>query len=193
MSLILASTAMVFSLASANPSPPDAATPMASAADPDGRMTGFQLNRRYGDVIQVDGRKVQRTVEYGFDYTKRTTVKKVFDADGKLLVETEEPGATLRASAAEEARLVELVRTHPQLEEKMAEPDLHIYAGGFVLQDPKHPHCWLHSRCIRVVVSKGDGSTGHVYALVDLVTDRVVEPFHAPIQTGSSNPQTARE
>ena len=162
--------------------------PIASAADPAGRLTGFQLNRRYGDVVEIDGKKVQQTFEYGFDYDKRNTVKKVFDADGRLLSETEEPQATLRASAVEQARLIELVRTHPQLAEKMAEPDLHIYAGGFVLRDAGHPHCADHSRCIRVVVSKGDGSIGHVYALVDLVTDRVVEPFHAPIQPGSMNP-----
>lgn len=171
---------------------PAIAEPIASATDPTDRMTGYQLNRRYGDVVEIDGKTAQRTIEYGFDYDKRTTVKKTFDADGRLLDESEEPSTTLRASAAEEARLVELVRTHPQLAEKMAEPGLHIYAGGFVLREPGHPYCWLHSRCIRVVVSKGDGSIRHVYALVDLVSDRVIEPFHVPTP-GSPGSKTAKE
>lgn len=159
--------------------------PIASAADPQGRMKGYQPNRRYQDVVEVDGRQVQQVIEYGFDYDKRSTVKRTFDIAGHLLDETDEPSTTLRANLAEQARLIELVRTHPQLADKMREPGLHIYAGGFVLRDIGHPYCGEGSRCIRVVVSKGDGSAGHVYALVDLVNDRVVEPFHAPIQPGS--------
>ncbi len=190
VAVVLSVSSVAVCSAQADEGKPAVDTPIASAAEPSGRMTGFQLNRRYGDVVEIDGRKVQQTVEYGFDYDKRNTVKKVFDADGQLLSETEEPSATLRANAAEQARLIELVRTHPQLATRMADPDLHIYAGGFVLREAGHPRCADHSRCIRVVVSKGDGSIGHVYALVDLVTDRVVEPFHAPIQPGSKSPHT---
>lgn len=158
--------------------------PLVSSADPAGRMRGYQPNRRYQDVFEIDGRTEQRSIEYGFDYDRKVTVRKMFDPQGRLIEEVEEPATTLRASPVEEARLVELVRTHPQLGRKMTKPGLHIYAGGFVLLDAGHPHCGLHSRCIRVVVSREDGSVGHVYALVDLVTDRVVEPFHAPIQKG---------
>jgi hypothetical protein len=162
-----------------------APVPVASAADPAGRMQGFQQARRYADVARIDGKDVRRTVEYGFDYGRHGTVRRDYDENDRLIGDELQPNVTLRANAAEEARLVELVRTHPQLASAMAEPGLIVHAGGFVLQEPGHPHCDAGSRCIRVVVSKGDGSIRHVYALVDLVSDRVIEPFHVPSQPGA--------
>lgn len=169
------------------------AVPMESAADPAGRMRGYQLVRRYDDVIHVDGERHRQTVEYGFDYDRRTTVRRIFSPDGELVQEDVLLRDTLRTNAAEDARLIELVRTHPLLAEKMAEPNLLIHAGGFVALEPGHPYCGHYSRCVRVVVSKGDGSIRHVYALVDLVSDRVIEPFVLSNVSGPSRPAKTEE
>lgn len=153
-----------------------AGQPVASAADPAGRITGFQFARKYDDVVKIDGRSVRQTVEYGFDYDRRATVRRIYDADGKLMSEDVFPAESLRANPAEEARMVELVRTHPALAERMAQPGLLIHAGGFVVREPGDPYCGIGSRCLRVIVSKGDGSIPVIHAVVDLVSDRVVYP-----------------
>ncbi len=160
-------------------SPQQPAQPLASAADPAGRMRGYQFARRYDDVVRIDGRNVQQSVEYGFDYERALTVRRIYDTAGNLQSEDEIPGESLRANPAEEARLHELVRTHPQLGPLMGEPGLHVQTSGFVMREPGDPYCDLGSRCLRYIVSKGDdGSIPHIHAVVDLVSDRVVYPFH---------------
>ena len=170
-----------------------AGAPLASSADPDGRMRGYQVLNRYDDVIKVDGASVQQTVEYGFDYDRRLTVRRFFDRAGTLIAEEELPTEFLRANDAESARMLELVRTHPQLGPLMAEPDLIVHRGGFVVREPGDPHCDLKSRCMRFIVSKPDGTTPHIHAVVDLVTDRVVYPYagnlNSPDSSGSPEKQ----
>lgn len=161
----------------ASPADEAGGSPLASAADPAGRMTGYQFARRYDDVVKVDGRDVRQTVEYGFDYDRRATVRRISAPDGTLLDEEVFPTESLRANEAESARLLELVRTHPQLGPMMAEPGLIIHRGGFVVREPNDPYCSVGSRCLRFIVSKGDGSIPHIHAIVDLVSDRVVHPF----------------
>jgi hypothetical protein len=157
--------------------PARADAPVASSADPAGRMAGYQVLNRYDDVIKVDGASVQQTVEYGFDYERSLTVRRFFDRAGTLMSEEELPTEFLRANDAESARMLELVRTHPQLGPMMAQPGLVVHRGGFVVREPGDPHCDLKSRCMRFIVSKPDGTTSHIHAVVDLVTDRVVYPF----------------
>lgn len=151
--------------------------PVASAADPAGRITGYQFARRYQDVVKVDGRTVAQTVEYGFDYDRRVTVRKIFDTSGALVAEDLFEAESLHANPAESARVRELVATHPQLGSLLAQPDLHVHAGGFVVREPGDPYCDTGSRCMRFIVSKGDGSQTVIHAIVDLVSDRVVYPF----------------
>jgi len=149
--------------------------PVASAVDPAGRMSGYQFARRYRDVVKVDGRDVRQDVEYGFDYDRRSTVRRVFDLDSRLLSEELLPGESLRANAAEEERLEALVRGHPQLGPLMAgRDDLLVHRGGFVVREAGDPWCDLGSRCLRFIVSAGDGSIPVIHAVVDLVSDRVV-------------------
>ncbi|MBX3725961.1 MAG: hypothetical protein KF823_08585 [Xanthomonadales bacterium] len=158
---------------SAHPAP--ASGPVASAVDPGGRMSGYQFARRYSDVVKLDGRDVRQDVEYGFDYDRRSTVRRVFDPDGRLLSEDLLPGESLRANAAEEARLEALVRGHPELGPLMAgRDDLLVHRGGFVVREAGDPWCDLGSRCLRFIVSAGDGSIPVLHAVVDLVSDRVV-------------------
>jgi hypothetical protein len=157
---------------------PSSPEPVASAADPAGRITGYQFARRYDDVVKIDGRDVRQTVEYGFDYDRRATVRRILDLDGRMMSEDLLP-ESLRANPAEEARMNELVRTHPQLGPMMDEPGLWVHSGGFVVRDPEDPYCHIGSRCLRYIVSKGvDGSIRHIHAVVDLVSDRVVHPFY---------------
>lgn len=150
--------------------------PVPSAADPAGRMTGYQLARRYSDVLKIDGKNVPRTIEYGFDYDKRTTVRRTYDDEGRLIAEDAKQD-TLRANDAESERMIELVRTHPALGALMDKPGLHVHAGGFVVRQAGDPYCNAESRCLRVIVSAGDGSIPVLHAIVDLVSDRVVYPF----------------
>lgn len=151
--------------------------PVASAADPAGRITGYQFARRYQDVVKVDGGSVAQTVEYGFDYDRRVTVRRIFDTEGRQVAEDLFEAESLHANAAESARVRELVETHPQLGPLMAQPNLHVHAGGFVVREPGDPYCDTGLRCLRFIVSKGDGSQTVIHAIVDLVSDRVVYPF----------------
>lgn len=151
--------------------------PVASAADPAGRITGYQFARRYQDVVKTDSGVVSQTVEYGFDYDRRVTVRRIFDADGALVAEDLFEAESLHANPAESARVRELVETHPQLGPLMTQPGLHVHAGGFVVREPGDPYCDIGSRCLRFIVSKGDGSQTVIHAIVDLVSDRVVYPF----------------
>jgi len=151
--------------------------PLASSADPAGRMTGYQFARRYDDVVKIDGRDVRQTVEYGFDYDRKATVRRITAPDGTVMSEELFPAESLRANEAESARLLELVRTHPQLGPMMSEPGLIVHRGGFVVREPDDPYCGEGSRCLRFIVSKGDGSIPFIHAIVDLVSDRVVHPF----------------
>jgi hypothetical protein len=163
--------------------------PVASAADPQGRLSGYQRVRSYADRVKVGGQIVSRTVEYGFDYERRTTVRRTSDEQGSRVVEELLPTVTLRANDAESARMIELVRTHPQLGELMRRDDLHVHAGGFVVREPGDPYCDVGSRCLRVIVSSGDGSIPVIHAVVDLVSDRVVYPEYSPV---TSRPPVAR-
>ncbi len=138
-------------------------------------MQGFQFARRYSDVVRIDGKNVQQVVEYGFDYDRASTVRRIFTPEGELISE-ELLVESLRANPAEEARLNELVRTHPTLGPLMDEPDLLVHAGGFVFRKPEDASCSKGSRCLRYIVSKGDGSVPHINAVVDLVRDLVVYP-----------------
>lgn len=147
-----------------------------SAANPAGRMQGFQFARRYSDVVRIDGKNVQQVVEYGFDYDRASTVRRIFTPQGELMSE-ELLVESLRANPAEKARLNELIRTHPTLGPLMDEPDLLVHAGGFVFRKPEDPFCSKGSRCLRYIVSKGDGSIPHINAVVDLVRDLVVYPY----------------
>lgn len=182
MTLLLASALAACAGTPPRATPADAAGhaagPVASAADPAGRLRGFQLARRYSDVVRIDGRDVQQQVEYGFDYDRAATVRRIFDVQGRLMSEDVFEAESLRANAAEEARLHELVRTHPQLGPMMEQPDLLVHSGGFVVREADDPYCGLHSRCLRYIVSRGDGSIPHIHAVVDLVSDRVVHPFY---------------
>jgi len=170
----------------ANATSPDA--PVASAADPAGRMHGYQRARDYRDVVKIDGRDVVQQVEYGFDYARGTTVRRITRDDGTPPSEEVLPTTTLRANPAETDRLLELVRTHPQLGPKMQAADLFVHGGGFVVRTPGDPYCDIGSRCIRVIVSSGDGSINILHAVVDLMSDRVVYPFY---EHSSSNHHAA--
>lgn len=146
-----------------------------SAASPAGRVRGYQFARRYSDVVRINGKPVTQLVEYGFDYDRASTVRRVFSDQGELLSE-DLLVESLRANPAEEARMHELVRTHPRLGPLMNEPGLLVHAGGFVFREPDDPFCSKASRCLRYIVSKGDGSIPHIHAVVDLVRDRIVYP-----------------
>jgi len=158
--------------------PDEIAAPVRSAADPAGRITGYQFARRYEDVVRIDGNNVHQVVEYGFDYDLARTVRRIYTPQGELVDEQPIGPESLRANPAEEARLVELVSTHPQLGPLMREPGLLVHSGGFVFREPDDPYCSRGSRCLRFIVSKGDGSIPHIHAVVDLVSDLVVYPFY---------------
>lgn len=150
--------------------------PVASSADPTGRIRGYQFNRKYDDRVKVDGQLISRTIEYGFDYDVAMTVRRTSNQGEREFSEERLPNVTLRANPAESARMIELVRSHPQLGPLMRQDDLNIHAGGFVVREAGDPYCDLGSRCLRVIVSRGDGSTPVLHAVVDLVSDRVVYP-----------------
>lgn len=153
------------------------AEPLASAANPAGRITGYQFARRYQDVVKTGSGTVSQMVEYGFDYDRRVTVRRIFTSDGTLVAEDLFEAESLHANPAESARVRELVETHPQLGPLMSRRDLLVHAGGFVVREPGDPYCDIGSRCLRFIVSTGDGSETVIHAIVDLVTDRVVYPF----------------
>jgi YD repeat-containing protein len=157
--------------------------PVASVVDPSGRMRGYEMNRRVDDVVKLDGLDVRRSVEYGFDYDRGTTLQRTYDAEGRLIEEKLLPSRALRATEREEARLRELVAGHPTLGPVMRRPGLLVHAGGFVVYRPGDPYCSAGSRCIRFIVSAGDGSEQVIHAVVDLVSDRVVYP-HYPDPSG---------
>jgi hypothetical protein len=166
--------------------------PVASAVDSAGRMRGYEMNRRVDDVVKIDGMDVRRSIEYGFDYDRGTTLQRTYDADGKLIEEKLLPSRALRATEREEARLRALVDGHPELGPIMQRPGLLVHSGGFVVYRPTDPYCSVGSRCIRFIVSAGDGSEHVIHAVVDLVSDRVVYP-HYPDPTGRYLKETGHE
>jgi hypothetical protein len=152
----------------------------ASEVSDSGRMRGVVINRRYRDFFMIDGAKVHRDIELAWDYDRGTAIRRTYDLSGKLLQTEDLPGAEMRLTAVEDERLKELIRTHPTLKHVANEPGVVIWAGGFVMRIPGDRYCDKGTRCIYATLSKDEGFTPIVRAIVDLQRDRVVYPDFDP-------------
>ncbi len=142
----------------------------------EGRMRGVVINRRYGDVFHVDGKKVRRQIELAWDYDRGTAIRRTYDESGRLLGSEDLPGAEMRLTPAEDERVKALVRGYPTLKDVAARPGVVIWAGGFVLRQPGDRWCDARTRCIHAILSSDNGVTAVAHAIVDLQRDRVVYP-----------------
>ena len=143
-------------------------------------MKGVVINRRYGDFFMIDGKKVRREIELAWDYDRGTAIRRTYDLDGTLLQTEDLPGAEMRLTAREDERLKELVHGYPTLKDVASQPGVVIWAGGFVMRIPGDRYCDTGTRCIYATLSKDDGFTPIVRAIVDLQRDRVVYPDFDP-------------
>ena len=76
-------------------------------------------------------------------------------------------------TVTEASLAIALAREEPSLHELLSAPDLNFYAG-FVLRNENDAGCKAGSRCVHVIVSRGDGQQHVAHAIVDLMTRRVV-------------------
>lgn len=149
---------------------------VASDVAEDGRMRGIVINRRYGDFFVVDGKEVRREIELAWDYDRATAIRRTYDPSGKLLQTEDLPGAEMRLTPAEDARVKALVSGYPTLKDVVKRPGVVIWAGGFVLRKPGDRWCDKGTRCIHAIMSTDNGVTAVAHAIVDLQRDRVVYP-----------------
>lgn len=156
--------------------PDEGAALVRSDVPDEGRMRGVVINRRYGDVFHVDGRKVRRQIELAWDYDRGTAIKRIYDESGRLLGSEDLPGAEMRLTPAENDRVKALVRGYPSLKGVASRPGVVIWAGGFVLRQPGDRWCDARTRCIHAILSSDNGATAVAHAIVDLQRDRVVYP-----------------
>lgn len=163
---------------------PQAAAPapelIASDVPESGRMHGIVLNRSYGDVFLIDGEEVRRKIQLAWDYDRGTAIRRTYDMQGNLLTTEDLPGAEMRLTEQENERVKDLVRGYPTLKDIANKPDVVIWAGGFVMRIPGDRYCDKGTRCIYATLSKDNGFTPIVRAIVDLQRDRVVYPDFDP-------------
>lgn len=133
----------------------------------------YQPVRRYSDVFTENGVNRKVFVEYGWDYRRGMVIETVFDDTGHELRKTDKPGFTLNFSDEELEMAIALAREEPSLKTLLAAPDLNFYAG-FVLRNANDPGCGAGSRCVHVIVSRGDGQAHVAHAIVDLMTRHVI-------------------
>ena len=152
----------------------------ATKASRDIVLPSYVVVRRYDDVFREDDRNVPVTVEYGWDYLRRSAIERVY-ARGSDTLRSERAiaGLTLNVSDAELELAFALVREEPQLATVLSQPQLNFY-GGFSYEEADDPDCGAGSRCIHVIISAGDGQRAVAHSIVDLATRRVVHPFYAP-------------
>lgn len=136
-------------------------------------LPDYQPVRRYSDVFTEDGVNRKVIVEYGWDYRRGMVIETVFDDSGHELRKADKPGFTLNFSDRELELAIALAREEPSLKSLLAAPDLNFYAG-FVLRSAEDPGCDAGSRCVHVIVSRGDGQAHVAHAIVDLMTRHVV-------------------
>ncbi len=152
----------------------------ATKASRDIALPSYVVVRRYDDVFREDDRNVPVTVEYGWDYLRRSAIERVY-ARGSDTLRSERaiPGLTLNVTDGELELAFALVREEPQLATVLSQPQLNFY-GGFSYEEADDPDCAEGSRCIHVIISAGDGQRAVAHCIVDLATRRVVHPFYAP-------------
>lgn len=141
-----------------------------------GRMRGIVINRRYGDFFMVDRKEVRREIELAWDYDRGTAIRRTYDLSGKLLGTEDLPGAEMRLTEIEDARVKALVSGYPTLRDIVKQPGVVIWAGGFVWRMPGDKWCDQGTRCIHAILSTDNGVTAVAHAIVDLQRDRVVYP-----------------
>lgn len=131
--------------------------------------------RRYGDVFTVAGVNQQVIVEYGWDYRSGEVIETVYAAAGALLSRHAKPGYTLMFTDRELELAIALAREDLRLKSLLSQDDLNFYAG-FPYREATQPACTVHSRCVHVIVSAGDGERHVAHAIVDLMKRSVVVP-----------------
>ncbi len=119
-------------------------------------------------------------VTRGFDYASGTTLVRMYDADGRLILSDRPPGADLGLTPPEQARVEALVRADPRTAPIVNRSDVVLWSGGFVVREPGDPHCDRGSRCIRVIAAVDQGNDVILHSVVDLMSDRVVDPDYRP-------------
>lgn len=129
--------------------------------------------RRYQDVFTENDINRKVWVEYGWDYRRGVVVETVYDETGHEFRKTDKPGYTLNFADRELELAIALAREEPSLHELLSASDLNFYAG-FVLRNENDAGCKAGSRCVHVIVSRGDGQQHVAHAIVDLMTRRVV-------------------
>jgi hypothetical protein len=145
-----------------------------------GRMHGIVLNRRYGDFFVIDGEVVRREIQLAWDYDRGTAIRRIYDLQGNLLRTEDSPRPEMRLTDLENERVKDLVRGYPTLKDIAGRPDVVFWAGGFVMRIPGDRYCDKGTRCIYATLSKDNGFTPIVRAIVDLQRDRVVYPDFDP-------------
>lgn len=177
---LFAGALVAFALAGCASTPSPRATAssdlIASDVPEAGRMRGIVVNRRYGDFFVIAGKEVRREIELAWDYDRGTAIKRSYDLSGKLLESEDLPGAEMRLTAAEDARVKVLVSGYPTLKDVVKQPGVVIWAGGFVLRKSGDRWCDAGTRCIHAIMSTDNGATAVAHAIVDLQRDRVVYP-----------------
>jgi hypothetical protein len=143
-------------------------------------MHGIVLNRRYGDFFLIDGKPVRREIQLAWDYDRGTAIRRIYDLQGNLLRTEDSPRPEMRLTDLENERVKDLVRGYPTLKDIAGRPDVVIWAGGFVMRIPGDRYCDKGTRCIYATLSKDNGFTPIVRAIVDLQRDRVVYPDFDP-------------
>ena len=176
-SFVLVITLLLTACAAAPPKVP-VDMPLASDVPSAGRLHGYVMERRYGDFSMASGSEVRFEVEYGWDYSRATGVRKTFDSSGRLLRSEDLPGGEMSLSDSEAERVRELVRGHPALKVIANGSDVKIWAEGFLRRVPGDRYCDRGSRCIHAIIAKDNGLTAVGHAMVDLQSDRVVYPFY---------------
>jgi len=137
------------------------------------KLPDYQPVCLYGAATTENGINRKVFVEYGWDYRRGVVVESVFDESGNSLRRTDKPGYTLNFADRELELAIALAREEPSLHELLSAPDLNFYAG-FVLRNENDAGCKAGSRCVHVIVSRGDGQQHVAHAIVDLMTRRVV-------------------
>jgi len=146
-----------------------------------GPLEGYVVARRHGDFRMERGVEQRIQVEYGWDYARRMAFRIVRDTNGVVIDRAALVGADLPLTPRESARVEWLVRTHPAIAPLLGASDVRIWSGGFVYRKPGDLHCDRGSRCVHAIVAADHGSREIAHAIVDLQSDRVVDPFYGAL------------
>jgi hypothetical protein len=187
--LKLLGTALISALGlTACQSGPTATSRVAAERDP--RVSGVVVVREYEDEFKIDGHDVRVRVEYAWDYDRGVAIERITELSGRLMSQVDQPDLTLNLTEAEKQYAFELASSHPDLKQQMERAD-HVY-GGFSYREANAAACYLHSRCVHVVASEGDGWRKLVHAIVDLQSASVVYPHYDDGKTTPFDPTELR-